>query len=97
MLGIVAFAIAGIGSLAISSSAQAADGTPVVQNTISCTPQIGGSYPMNGHYFFCGADTARKQPMIDAAIAFMTAFPTRTIHTSTVTSCFRLQLWVGRT
>ena len=30
---------------------------------------------MNGHYFFCGADTARKQPMIDAAIAFMTAFP----------------------
>jgi len=59
----------------VNLPAQAADGPTITRNSVVCTPQIGGTYPLDGHFYYCGADSSKKAPMISAASSFFNAFP----------------------
>lgn len=50
--------------------------TSVTQNGVTCLRRDGGTYPENGHYFYCGSDATKKSAMktliIDQVLATYT-------------------------
>lgn len=77
LLGIAAFAIACIaGSFTIATLAQAAEVQLQPKHGVTCKVQELGTYPFDGHIFYCGSFTdPAKQNILNAAASLMSSFP----------------------
>lgn len=76
MLGIAALAIAGIaGSFIAATPAQAAE-ADIYKHGVRCWVQELGTYPFDGHIYYCGAFVdPDRQTILNAAASLMSSFP----------------------
>lgn len=74
LLSIATLAITSIALLGTASQGQASE-VIITQNNVVCKKQTGGTYPLNGHYFFCGLNTTDKQTVINATTSLLSSFP----------------------
>ena len=47
----------------------------ITRNGVTCYQRIGGTYPENGLYYYCGVKPATKTPLQNASTGFSTTCP----------------------
>ncbi len=77
LLGLASLALIGLGSIAISTPAQAAAmwSNLGAVNGIVCQERSGGTYPEDGHVLYCGADNAKRDAVLTTITTTFTNFP----------------------